>query len=158
MSDKSNKYIKTNESTSTSTSIVQTKTENETSRDKRPTKPKITSIIFFGKKLSLYIKPEDVETYILFKELAQMERTTVSHLAEISAKEYVRRHHPGNPQRPLSKFGVVTKSTKKCDYPKCEELAEYLAFPHSPASKFNVCSGHFKEAVRKNLLKGWKKI
>ena len=103
-----------NDKTVTSTSTSTSTDENASSQRKRITKPFITSLMVFGRKISLYIKPEEYEDYLLFKELAKMERVTLSHLAEIALIEYARRHHPGNPQIPLTRFSGEPKVKAKC--------------------------------------------
>ena len=55
---------------------------------------------------SFSVRQEDLPTLILFEELVQREggKRKFSGLVMAAIQEYVRRHHPGNPQLPLTKF------------------------------------------------------
>lgn len=55
---------------------------------------------------SFSVRQEDLPTLILFEELVQREggKRKFSGLVMNAIQEYVRRHHPGNPQLPLTKF------------------------------------------------------
>ena len=53
---------------------------------------------------SFSVGQEDLPTLALFEELVHREKTHFSELVVRALEEYVRRHHPGNPQLPLTKF------------------------------------------------------
>jgi len=139
-------------STSTSTSIVSR--ENVLAKVECNTKPIITSLMLFGRKISLYIKPEEQATWLQFKELAKMERMKVSHLAEVAISEYVYRHQPGNPQLALTRF--VGKPKQICSLPGCQQTATFIDV--TTEGEFPVCVQCHERHVKVGILKGWRKI
>lgn len=61
----------------------------------------VTSIILFGRKVSVRVDPE---LWSEFKRLARAERITLSEQAERAAVEYVERHKEPNPQQQIIRY------------------------------------------------------
>jgi len=81
---------------------------------------------------SFSVGQEDLPTLALFDELVQREKAKFSELVVRALEEYVRRHHPGNPQLPLTRFTiaetqVTVPKPAKVD-PKKEKSREMLTF------------------------------
>jgi len=81
---------------------------------------------------SFSVGQKDLPILALFDELVQREKAKFSELVVRALEEYVRRHHPGNPQLPLTRFTVaeaqVTISKPAKMDPKKEKAREMLAF------------------------------
>jgi len=81
---------------------------------------------------SFSVGQNDLPTLTLFDELVQREKVKFSELVVRALEEYVRRHHPGNPQLPLTKFTtterrITAQKPSRVD-PKKEKSREMLAF------------------------------
>ena len=81
---------------------------------------------------SFSVTQKDLPILALFDELVQREKVKFSELVVRALEEYVRRHHPGNPQLPLTRFTIaetqVTVSKPARVDPKKEKAREMLAF------------------------------
>jgi hypothetical protein len=62
---------------------------------------------------SFSVGQKDLPILALFDELVQRERARFSELVIRALEEYVRRHHPGNPQLPLTKFTTSNQKALK---------------------------------------------
>jgi hypothetical protein len=62
---------------------------------------------------SFSVRQKDLPILALFDELVQRERARFSELVIRALEEYVRRHHPGNPQLPLTKFTTSNQKVPK---------------------------------------------
>jgi hypothetical protein len=62
---------------------------------------------------SFSVRQKDLPILALFDELVQRERARFSELVVRALEEYVRRHHPGNPQLPLTKFTTLNLKVPK---------------------------------------------
>ena len=81
---------------------------------------------------SFSVGRNELPILVLFDELVQREKAKFSELVVRALEEYVRRHHPGNPQLPLTRFTVAETQVTvpepaKVD-PKKEKAREMLAF------------------------------
>ena len=89
------------------------KSNNDSVEDEKVT----TSIVVFGKKISLYISKK---LWLGFQEVARLEAASACKLAEKAFTEYVMRHGKGNPQIRISNYILdePTPSAHFCNYSK----------------------------------------
>lgn len=87
-------------------------------------KPGVTSVNIFGTKLSLRIKPHELDTWNKFVELAEREKMSASKILEGLVTNYIKAKYPGNPQPPLERFTGEIKERKV--YTWCGECGQPL--------------------------------
>jgi len=80
---------------------------------------------------SVAFYPHEFEMLVLFDELRARDRTDFSTLNKQAMIEYINRHHPGNPQLPLTKF---TKPTPKVEKPPTQTIV------HKPRRDYSKLS------------------
>ena len=101
--------------------------------------------------LHLYVPREFSEIVKKAREIARREGRSLSKLVMDLLRDYVRRHEPGNPQLPLTRFTGESKDGK-CSVEGCDEPAQFIVFlDHGKIiEKLRVCEEHLMD-----LRRGW---
>ncbi|RLG90020.1 MAG: hypothetical protein DRO36_06790 [Candidatus Hecatellales archaeon] len=102
--------------------------------------------------LKVYIPASFYQTVVKARMIAKREGRSLSDLIRELLRDYVRRHEPGNPQLPLSRFIEKSEDSRRCSVEGCDELAAYQVFLDRGRviEKMHVCEEHLMD-----LRRGW---
>jgi len=107
-------------------------------------------------QISFYIYPNEEELFKKLKEIANREGRSVTEILKEMAREYVRRHEPGNPQLRLDKILAGEPRpgmSPRCRF--CDRLASYVQYwvrNRNWTEQVPVCDVHRKRARQAPLL------
>jgi len=103
-------------------------------------------------RLHLYVPQEYAIIIKKAREIARREGRSLSNLVMELLRDYVRRHEPGNPQLPLTRFTGESKDGRRCSVEGCDEPAQFIVFLDrgTVIEKMRLCERHLRD-----LRQGW---
>lgn len=125
----------------------------------RPPNPKSKT----SHQYSMKIRQEWEIEFNAMKEICSRNGLALNQeIYERAVRPFLRDHNwpPGNSQTQLPSFGVQTRITQQCEYPRCQEIALYEVVPNSLYAKPKVfyCQKHYEDAKEKRLLRFSKRL
>jgi len=99
-------------------------------------------------RFEVYVPLHYQQLILKAKEIARREGRSLSALVLELLRDYVRRHEPGNPQLPLTRFTGESKEERRCSVEGCNEPAAYEVY--ADHQKMRLCEDHLRD-----LRRGW---